>query len=433
MDREHAKDGITGILPQLHDSIKRQRGNKDLAKRPDATRNSAELRSGLGYRYLMSCGTGSENVDAALQLLNGSSKPARVLMAQVRQPFSNRNGQEPRGRKNIDDMNVNELRQECYENRNTIQQMKRTAEPYKRQRQNNWQGRRGADQQPAPNSQPGTKPGVHVPEGTGKDHKAPPKSPAKAQARMLSTSWMTSDSDENVVYERANLVRRRREESKMDTGTSVVHEEDSPFSLDQIRTSICDSEPGRERANLVRVKLEPGMEVEKPGLDLPDPINTNVESEKHESEKRIDHAKKIMEPSGNMEILGQREFQNAKFGTAPATSARLIWRQNGSMYTPEGIPYIPEPDEVQLAADAQMPEIMEKEIVPPHRKWQRGCRPMTIREEHKVIQSSVHGNCVVIHGYMYPLPDFLRGPLCKPSLEVEQRSACSSLFDPHDT
>ena len=47
--------------------------------------------------YLMSCGTGSENVDAALQLLNGSSKTARVLMAQVRQPFSNLNGQEVAG------------------------------------------------------------------------------------------------------------------------------------------------------------------------------------------------------------------------------------------------------------------------------------------------------------------------------------------------
>ena len=61
--------------------------------------------------YLMSCGTGVENIDAALQLLNGNSQPARVLMAQVRQPFSNRNGQEPKGRKHVDDMNIAELRQ----------------------------------------------------------------------------------------------------------------------------------------------------------------------------------------------------------------------------------------------------------------------------------------------------------------------------------
>ena len=91
---------------------------------------------------------------------------------------------------------------------------------------------------------------------------------------------------------------------------------------------------------MIRVRLEPAMEVEEPGLVLPDPINTNVESEKHESEKRIAHAKEIMEPSERMEILGKREFHVAKFGTTPATSARLIWRQNGSMYTPGGIPYI---------------------------------------------------------------------------------------------
>ena len=153
------------------------------------------------------------NPDDLCFFVNHMIDEARVLMAEVRQPFSNRNGQEPRGRKNIDDMNVNELRQECYENRNTIQQMQRNAEPYKRQRQGNWTGRRGTtDQQPAPNSQPVTRPGVHVPEGTGRDHKVQPKSPGKAQARMLRTSRRGSDTDEDVVYERANLVRRRRQD-----------------------------------------------------------------------------------------------------------------------------------------------------------------------------------------------------------------------------
>ena len=78
--------------------------------------------------------------------------------------------------------------------------------------------------------------------------------------------------------------------------------------MDQIRTSILDSEPSRERANLIQVKLEPGMEVEKPGLVQSDPITTNVESEELESKKRIKHAMEIMEPSKNMEILGTREF-----------------------------------------------------------------------------------------------------------------------------
>ena len=41
----------------------------------------------------MSSGAGAENVDAALQLLTDSI-PARVLLAQVRQPLSDRNGRE---------------------------------------------------------------------------------------------------------------------------------------------------------------------------------------------------------------------------------------------------------------------------------------------------------------------------------------------------
>ena len=72
-----------------------------------------------------SSGAGVENVDAALQLLT-DSKPARVLMAQVRQPFSDRNGREGQaysghtGRQEVDEMSVAELRQEVPESRNTI-------------------------------------------------------------------------------------------------------------------------------------------------------------------------------------------------------------------------------------------------------------------------------------------------------------------------
>ena len=62
-------------------------------------------------------------------------------------------------------------------------------------------------------AQPGPKTGVHVPEKAGKDYKGPLKSPAKSQARMLRTSRRTSDSDEDMVYEKAAafLVRLRDE------------------------------------------------------------------------------------------------------------------------------------------------------------------------------------------------------------------------------
>ena len=94
-----------------------------------------------------------------------------------------------------------------------------------------------------------------------------------------------------MVYEKAAafLVRPRDEHNKLDgaTGTSMVHEEYSPFSMDKIRTSILESEPEpeRERANLIRVKLEPKMEEDQPGLDQSDLITTNVESEELESKK----------------------------------------------------------------------------------------------------------------------------------------------------
>ena len=162
--------------------------------------------------------------------------------------------------------------------------MQKNAEPYKRQRQNNGQGRRGTDQQQS--AQPAPKTRVHVPEGAGKDYyKGPQKSQAKAQARMLRTSRKTSDSDGDMVYEKAFLVLARKEGDKLGAapGASVVHEEDSPFSMDQIRTLMLDPEPGRERANLIRVKLDPEMGVEQQGLSKPEPIMTiNDESDEKE-------------------------------------------------------------------------------------------------------------------------------------------------------
>ena len=50
-----------------------------------------------------------------------------------------------------------------------------------------------------------------MPEGSGKGVKSQPSSPPKVQARMLRTSQRTSDSDEEMMYERANLVRVRED------------------------------------------------------------------------------------------------------------------------------------------------------------------------------------------------------------------------------
>ena len=58
------------------------------------------------------------------------------------------------------------------------------------------------------------------------------------------------------MYERAYLVRAHKEIDKTEgaMGLSMVHEVDSPFSMDQIKTSIMDEEPARERENLIRME-----------------------------------------------------------------------------------------------------------------------------------------------------------------------------------
>ena len=118
--------------------------------------------------FQSSSGAGVENVDEAIQLLP-DAKPARVLMAQVRQPVSDRNGREGQaqgGRKPpVDEKGVAELRQELAESRNTIYQLRTNQETLKRQRRDGWQGGwSGQDHQST--EQPGPKNGVHVLEGT---------------------------------------------------------------------------------------------------------------------------------------------------------------------------------------------------------------------------------------------------------------------------
>ena len=105
-------------------------------------------------------------------------------------------------------------------------------------------------------------------EGAAKGTKAPQKSPAKAQAHMLRTSRRSTDSDEELMYELAFLVRPSENIDRQTgaMGQSMVQEVDSPFSMDQIRMSIMDKEPARERANLVRIRAEPEERTAHPGL-----------------------------------------------------------------------------------------------------------------------------------------------------------------------
>ena len=87
-------------------------------------------------------------------------------MAQVRQPFSDQNGLEGQaqgGRKPpVDEMGVAELRQELAKSRNTIYQLRKNQEQFKRQRRDGWQRNGRWQDQQAPEQQ-GPKKGFTVP------------------------------------------------------------------------------------------------------------------------------------------------------------------------------------------------------------------------------------------------------------------------------
>ena len=74
--------------------------------------------------------------------------------------------------------------------------------------------------------------------------------------------------------------------------------------------------------------------------------------ETHKSKKRVIHAK---------EIMSTEEFRLARFGRIHGNSSRIIWREDGSMFTEKGIPYIPKEGEVELPLDVEMPEMCWRE------------------------------------------------------------------------
>ena len=78
-------------------------------------------------------------------------------------------------------------------------------------------------------------------EGPAKGPKQQPTSPAKVQAHMLwtmRTSKRTSDSDEELIYERANLVRARDdakpEQMVVEKPLALDQDDELPFDMDQI-------------------------------------------------------------------------------------------------------------------------------------------------------------------------------------------------------
>ena len=135
-----------------------------------------------------------------------------------------------------------------------------------------------------------------------------------------------------------------------------------------------------------------------------------------------------------MAIVSTDDYRVAKFGRIPGNKARILWLGDGTMFTPNGIQYFPSPvtNENDLSLDMPRLEPDEKPIIPEHRQWQRGCHSETIHEDSRITLREPYGWCVVIDGCMHPNADFLRGPLCKLSLEVQALAAFTSLCETYE-
>ena len=134
-----------------------------------------------------------------------------------------------------------------------------------------------------------------------------------------------------------------------------------------------------------------------------------------------------------MAIVSTDDYRVAKFGIISGNSPRILWRADGTMFTPKGNQYFPVESEYDLPLDMPKLEPFEEQVILEHCQWQRGRRPETIREDSKIILRAPYGWCVVIDWYMHPIADFLPGPLCKPSLEVQARAAFTSLCETYES
>ena len=109
-----------------------------------------------------------------------------------------------------------------------------------------------------------------MPEGAAKGPKPQPKSPAKVQAHMR-TSRRSSYSDEELMYERACLVRHREyvqpepmvEQCHPDLSLRLDQDEDLPFDMSQIKTTGMTEEPDGKRVCFVLARLEQKKEAAK--------------------------------------------------------------------------------------------------------------------------------------------------------------------------
>ena len=139
----------------------------------------------------------------------------------------------------------------------------------------------------------------------------------------------------NIERRTEPMDERRTDPMDQDRGQKV----DSPFSMTQIKTLVMDEEPARDRANLVRARLEQEMQVVQSGLTKSEPImiKPDIVTSCAVAEPKawgIEAQKKAKSIDLSMAIVSKDNYCFAKFWNNPGNSPRILWKH----VHPEGDP-----------------------------------------------------------------------------------------------
>ncbi len=124
------------------------------------------------------------------------------------------------------------------------------------------------------------------------------------------------------------------------------------------------------------------------------------------------------------------------FGSLAGNSCKIVWKndQSAKERSVDDI-YVPIPNEQVMTHD-DLPGLEdfsdEDDTLPiiapcPEEPRQLGSKPEVIKDSDLVVYRKHLGWCVVLDGRTIPLSAFMRGPLRKPSTEIQEKAAFESL------
>ena len=330
---------------------------------------------------------GVENFD--LLLMELSDAPAtRVMAAQVRQPLADRNGRGLHHNDKIEDDEVQKLRKENKDLRNTNDQLRATEQFHKERRQKNW-----AKRQPphgARDASPVRK-RVQAPAASTTGRPGPAQK-AEGRANMLRTA--PEDSDEEVSYERACCVRIM------------------PANVEQSRI---EHPTGREPAK----NNETGnlSSIDKPSID-----EETIPELVYESDDEADKVLTRITP----EMRRNPKFHLVPYGNKlPRTISTAVARIHD-----ESIPCT-----AWMNRKYEMPEDLPRLVLDEKEPWvpsykspdnmpQRGSIHYTVKEDDKVyLDPRIDVYYLERDGAWHPFDALMRGPIRTPGQHIMELKA----------